>query len=404
MTRASRFLVMLAIAGLGAALALAADWPQFRGPHADGMAPETGINKDWTAKPPKTLWTAPLTDGGYAGPSVADGKVFIIDHQGAQDVVRALDLNTGAELWRFAYDDAKGPNYGFSRATPTYDGGRLYTLGRFGLLNCLDAKTGQLRWSHNLMTDFGGQLPSWYYAMSPVIDGNALILCPGGAKGVLVALNKLTGETLWQNGGNYNASYATPVIATIEGKKQYLVFAQRNLISADAETGAPLWSYPWQTGCDVNAAMPLVVGSYIYLTSGYGHGCTLLEIANGAPKPCWENKAMQSHFNSPIYYKGYFYGTTDPGDLVCMNPKTGEVMWRQGGFGKGGVAAVDGMLLAVAAGSGEVVLVTLDPSKYQENGRVRPLPASQNSWTAPIVANGKLITRTTQALACVDLK
>ena len=381
--------------------ALAADWPQFRGPLGIGIALDKGINKNWAQKPPSELWRVAMGDDGYAGPAVAGGKVFIIDHQGDQDVVRALDLATGQEVWSLSHPDAAKANYGFSRSTPTISEGKVYTLHRLGLIHCLDEQTGAEIWSRNIQTDFGGKKPEWDYAMSPVLDGNTLILCPGGDNAAVVALDKNTGETIWQGGGSDIPGYSTPVVAEIQGVKQYVVFTGVSLVGVAANGGQLLWRFPWQTTHDVNAAMPLVEDNFVFITSGYGHGCAMLEITPQGPQARWQNKEIQAQFSSPVAFGGHIYGVGDPGFLVCLDPRTGAAVWKQQGFEKGGLCAVDGVLLVMAGDRGDLVMVNATPNGYEELGRFQPLGGQ--SWTAPIVADGKLIVRNKQALACLDL-
>lgn len=382
----------------------AADWAQFRGPNADGISPEKGIGKDWKQKPPKMLWKVAMSDDGYAGPSVAGGKVFIIDHTNGQDVVRAIDLGTGKAVWKYAYSDTDAPNYGYSRATPTVSAGRVYAHGRMGLLNCLDAKTGRKLWSRDLFTEFNGKKPTWLYAGSPVIDGNKVIMCPGGSNASMVALDKATGKTIWQGGGSDIPGYATPVIATIGGVRQYVVFTGVSVISVDAATGKLLWSLPWKTAYDINGSTAIVLGTDLFMTSGYGHGCELLDLQSGRPMVKWGNKGMQCRFSSPVVLDGMIYGISEPGDLVCMDAAKGDVKWRQGGFGFGGLIAIDGVLMALADGgnSGDLVMVRPSPESYQEMGRFKPL--GDQSWTAPVISDGLLIVRNKYALACFSLK
>ncbi|MBL7224150.1 MAG: PQQ-binding-like beta-propeller repeat protein [Candidatus Brocadiae bacterium] len=381
-------------------MALADDWPRFWGPTANGKAPDTGINKDWGAKPPAVLWQTNLTDDGYAGPSVADGKVFIIDHKGAEDVVRAIDFETGQDLWSFAYADPGGANYGYAHSTPCYDNGTLYTLGRKGQLHALNAEDGQVLWSLNLVQNLGGQVPTWNYASSPIVDGDRLVVLPGGANNVAV-LNKETGETIWAGGGAFPAGYATPAIATINGVKQYVVFAGNALTGVSAEDGTLLWQVPWETRHGVNSAVPIVEGEFVFASSGYAFGCGVFQITANGPQQVWFNKAMQMHFNSPVYHEGYIYGTTDPGDLVCVAPRDGTVIWRQGGFEKGGIVVVDGTIIALNGGGGDLIMVEASTDGYKELGRIKPL--GDQSWTAPVVADGKLLIRNKAVLACFDL-
>ena len=394
-------LVGVALA-IGSGPGLASDWPCFLGPNKNGSSPETGINKDWKARPPKLLWKTPMGDRGYAGPSVADGKVLIIDHKGADDVVRAVDIKTGKDVWTFSYPDARGHNYGFSRATPTVDENRVYTLSREGNLHCLKLGDGAKVWAVSLVRRFAGRLPQWRLATSPLIDGDKLIVVPGGRDACVAALDKMSGKTIWKGGGSDKPGYATPVAATLDGKKQYVVFAARNLIGVDAANGRLLWKYPWRTSYDVNAATPIVSGRGVFITSGYRHGCALLKLTGGQPKRVWENKAIQSHFSSPIAHRGYIYGTSDPGRLVCLDARTGKTQWTQRGFQKGGLVALDGVLIVVDGARGSITMCRLSPQRYQELGRITGLGGQ--SWTAPIVADGKLIVRNKSALACYNLK
>ncbi len=400
MTRGIR-LVLIIVAVVAMSSAFGADWPRFGGPSGDCIAPDTGINKDWNQKPPKVLWTVPLGDRGYAGPSVADGKVFIIDHAGSEDIVRALNLQTGEEVWRFAYADTSKHSYGYARATPTYAGGKLYTLSRLGLLHCLNAGNGNKIWSVNIKQRFSGQGPKWNYAASPIVDGNRVIVLPGGNSAGMAALNKDTGETIWTGGRPGIAGYATPVVATIQGIKQYIAFTGDELYGVRADDGSALWKFPWVTKHGVNAAMPIVQKDYVFITSGYGHGCSLLQITPQGPDMYWQSKAIVSHFNSPVFYKSHVFGTGDQGGLVCLNSRDNKVMWTQPISKKGGLVAVDGVIIVVSDSSGDVVMINASPDSYQELGRIKPLGGK--SWSPPIIAHGKLIVRNEKAIVCLDL-
>lgn len=389
---------VLAAVCLSGALS-AADWPRFLGPTANGFAPDTKINKNWAAKPPKVLWTVPLSDNGFAGPSVGAGKVFVIDHAEGRSTLRAINIKTGKDVWTYSWDDKEGDNWGFDRSTPTFDNGLVYAQSRFGILTCLNAATGKVVWSHDLIKDFGGRKPGWNYSYSPVIDGDRLVVLPGGEKAGIVAMEKKTGKVIWQNGGNI-PSYSTPVVATIQGKKQYLVFDTVALQGIDPANGNQLWNFPWKTGADCNAAMPIVIGNSVFITAGYGHGCEMVDITAEGAKSRYANKDIMAHFSTPILYKGYLYGAKDGDNLVCMDPKDGSVKWSHGGFGKCPTMAADGALIAASAGN--LIMVNLSPDSYQELGRIQPLEG--DCWTAPIMSDGKLIARDKKKIVCLDLK
>ncbi|MFP3902826.1 MAG: PQQ-binding-like beta-propeller repeat protein [Armatimonadota bacterium] len=385
-----------------AVTAFAAEWSQILGPNQDSIAPDTGINKNWNDNPPQKLWQVSLSDNGYAGPSVADGKVFIIDHSGSNDIVRAFNLQNGQEVWRYSYADAAKHNYGFARATPTYDEGRLYTISRTGNVHCLNASDGSVVWSMNMKSQFDGQSPKWDYAASAFIDGSKLILCPGGNRAPVVALNKMDESTIWTGGASGMAGYATPKKATLQGTEQYVIFTADKLTGVRASDGQVMWTFPWPTKYGVNAATPVIGGDYIFINTDYGKGCGLIKITDNGAEKVWTNTAMQSHFNSAVFYNGYVFGIGNPGFLVCLYSHTGEVMWQERGFERGGLIAVDGTLIALDGKGGDLVMVEATADEYRELGRMKPLGGQ--SWTAPIIADGKLIIRNKNAMCCLDLK
>lgn len=382
---------------------LAADWPGFRGPGADGISPETGLNLDWKNRPPRVLWTVRLGAPSYSGPAAANGCVFILDHKGDQEILRALDLAKGRELWRAAYPDTAVDLYGFARSTPAIDEGRVYTLSRVGLVRCFDVERGRCLWSRDLVKEFEGKRPRWDYSMSPLIDGEKLIVCPGGKDAAIVALDKKTGKNLWKGGGSVAPVYATPVTTVIGERKQFVLLAFGELLGIAAEDGSRLWSYSYDTFVGMNAVTPLVIGNRI-LVSGIEGGMSddmFLEITTNGPTKIWKKQSLAPKFNTPIFYQGYVYGTTTTGHLACLEPSSGTLKWKQPGFEWGGALAYDGHLVVANGQHGDFVLVRMDPGSYDERGRVRPLGGQ--TWTAPILANGKLIVRNKTSLACLDL-
>ncbi len=388
--------------GLAGYSATGGEWPRFMGPQGNGLSAETGFRKNWNEQAPRQVWRRDLSDKGYAGPAVAQGKVFIVDRDGKRDVVRAMDIATGKDVWTFAYDDPGRANYGFARATPTVDGDRVYTLGRNGHLHCLNVKDGSLVWQRNIVAEFKGRTPTWQLAMSPLVDGDRLIMLPGGDKNV-AALDKRTGKTVWHGGNADRLGYATPVPVTVGGVRQYLVFNGFALTGIHTENGSVLWRQEWRTSHDVNAALPVPVGDgRVFITSGYGRGCALLDISGASPRIVWENKEVVAHFSSPILYKGHLYANSDPTHLVCLDPKTGEAKWKQPGFGKGGLLIADGVIIALDGNRGDAIMVRATPEKYEELGRFRPLGG--RSWTAPVLAGGMLIVRNQSAIACFELR
>jgi outer membrane protein assembly factor BamB len=381
--------------------AAAEDWPQFRGPHADDVSGERGINKDWATRPPKVLWKLDLKDNGNAAPAVAGDRVYIVDHEGAQDIVRALDLNTGTQAWQFAYDDGKQNKYGFTVSTPLVDGNRVYILSRQGKVTCLDAGTGAQVWQRNLMAECAGQRPEWAYCMSPVLDGPKLIFCPGGEGTGVVALDKATGKTLWQGGGGGQTSYATPIVARIDGQKQYIALTAEAVKGVNAEDGRLLWQVPWPTKYKKKGPSPVLVGERILITTTEDGDSGLIQVQDNQPKVVWHTKNIQCHFTTPLLYHGRVWASSNS-DLIAFEPLTGKILWQQKGFPNASLLAVDDTVIVLNGSNGKLVLLDASAEQYKELGSLTPLGGQ--SWTPPVLAGGKLLVRNTKTLVCLDLK
>jgi outer membrane protein assembly factor BamB len=385
----------------------AADWPRFLGPQANSISSETGINKDWSAKPPKEHWRVPMTDEGFSGPAIRGKTVYLHDHVGEEDVIRALEADTGKELWRFTYPEAGDENDGFTRATPTVDGDYLYTVSRSGLVHCLAAADGGVVWRADVMKDHGGKPPRWGAANSALIDGDRLIAIAAGDDSHVVALDKKNGKEIWAGGGTDIAGYGTPAVAVLDGKKQYLVFTGKSFIGVAADDGTLLWRHPWETRLDSNACAPIVVGdNLVWIASGYRRGCALLRIEGDQITEVWSEKRITPHWSSAVLMDGHIYATTPPGYLVCVEAETGKEKWRSKGtargFEHGGLCAADGTLIVIEGNTGNVVQVAISPEAYQEFGRINPLESSR-CWVAPVVAHGRLYVRSPKELVCLDI-
>ena len=414
-------LIIAAIFMLGTVFSHAAEWAQFRGPAANGISPDARINMNWTAKPPAVLWTFPMSDSGWSNPCIGDNKVFVIDHvtkeskdaagnatdPKGEDVVRALDLKTGKELWSFAYPGMPQEKNGTTGPSPALDNGKLYTVSRNMLVHCLDASTGKQIWERDCAKDFDARPAEaiWGHNASPLVDENRLILLPGGPDAAVVALEKNTGATLWKAAGS-NAGDATPIIYGSGKSKQYIAFIGEGLVGLNPETGARLWSFPWKTTYNQNAATPLVVENRILFASAFKMGAGLLDISNtSSPTLVWKNKEAEVRFSSPVYLNGNIYCTSmpeNPGSLLCINAQTGATNWKQPGFNFGPLSAAGGALIAVDGKTGDIVLIEPNAAAYKELGRIHPAePAT--SWNAAIVVDGRMYARTKKVLTCYDV-
>lgn len=380
-------------------------WTNFRGPNRDGRYDERPIKTNgWSALKP--VWKQPVGDG-FSSFVVADGIAYTIEQRRQQEVVAAYSVENGRELWTRAWgasfsvdDTGDGP-----RSTPTWDEGRIYALGAEGELESLDAKSGKVLWQKNILSDNGASNLQWGTAESPLIVDDKVIVMPGGTSGKgFVAYNKLTGARVWSS-QNDRASYTSPMLATLGGKRQIIAVTASRLVGLDPSDGTLLWSYPWSTSMGINIAQPLVVGkNRIFLSAGYGHGATLVELTPQGKgfdvRTVWENTNLKTKFNSPVYDNGYVYGL-DEGILTCIDVATGERKWKGGRYNYGQVLYASGHLIVTDGASGEVALVKADPTQFTEVARIQAV--SGKTWNVPAIAGGRLLVRNGSEMACYNL-
>ncbi len=397
----------------------AGGWPQWRGVNQDGISPETGILKEWPKGGPSKLWTYDDAGLGYSSFSFADGKLFTLGTRGGDLFVIALDEQTGKEAWstEIGNDDARGYNAGWGggpRSTPTYSDGHLYVLGPKGTLACLSAADGKEKWSKNLDSDFSGRSGGWGYSESPLIDGNKVMIAPGGDQSSIIALDKMTGESIWETdiSGAGPAEYATILVTEIEGTRQYIKFFEKLLVGVDAESGAMIWSSEWPRGRTAVIPTPIVFGNEVYITSGYGAGSKKVRIEDGRAVDVWDNTDMKNHHGGVVKVGGYLYGFSDGGGLVCQSWETGDVVWNEKNqfTQKGALHVVDGMMICVNESDGAVLLVEVTPEGYNEKGQFILEDQSPNRnpqgkiWSHPVVINGKLFLRDQELITAFNVK
>lgn len=388
----------------------ATDWPQWRGPKRDGISTETGWATSWPKEGLKQVWKAEV-GAGYGTVSVSKGRLYVIGNTADKDTVYCLEAGTGKEIWKFTYDCvAKDPNgYHGVRSTPTVDGDLVFTTSRQGHLFCLTAADGKVKWSKEFGKDFGGKTPTWGFAISPLVEGGLLIVEPGGSGAAVVALKKDTGEEVWKSEGA-PAAYSSPIAYTLNGDRFVAVLSAQGGAGRRLSDGKTVWSFPWKTSYDVNAATPIVDGSKVFVSSGYGTGCALYDVATNPPREVYKNKNMRNHVNSCVLWKGYLYGF-DESSLKCLDFNTGEVKWSEGKYGKGSLILADGKLLLYSE-RGQLGLAEASPAGYKELGFVQALQvrqsypggAAKQTWATPVLADGKIYCRSQDDLVCLDAK
>lgn len=387
---------------------LAADWTQWRGPNRDGISTETGWEVSWPNSGLRQVWKAEV-GRGYGTVSVSKGRLYIMGNTSDKDTVYCLDAATGREIWQFSYDcPAKDPNgYHGTRSTPTVDGDLVFTTSRTGHAFCLNAADGKVKWSKEFGKDFGGKTPTWGFSMSPLVEGGLLILEPGGPDASVVALKKETGEEVWRSGSG-PAAYSSPVAYTIRGERSVAVFGAHGATGYRVSDGKEVWSFPWKTSYNVNAATPIVDGTNVFISSGYGTGCALYDIGSSPPRELWRNKNMRNHVNSCVLWKGYLYGF-DEGTLKCLDFTSGEIKWSETKYGKGSLMVADGKLLLYGE-RGQLGLAETTPEGYKELAFIQALQvrpsypggAAKQTWAAPVLVNGRIYCRSHDDLVCLD--
>jgi outer membrane protein assembly factor BamB len=443
MTR-TRIWVPLAL--LAGALALSTlhaapgDWPCWRGPDRTGLSPETGLLKTWPAGGPRLLWKITGLGDGYSTPSIAGDRSFVMGSKGRTEQVIALELKDGKRIWGTNVG-SEGQSWPGPRSTPTVDGDRVYAISSNGNLVCLGAGKGNVIWKKSLLSDFGGRHGKWNYAESPLIDGDNLICAPGGSKATIVALDKKTGRLVWKsaitlpskataagparggparggrggrggmggmNMGYNTASYASAIVAEFGGVRQYVHFLHGGVVGVDAADGKLLWNYdrPAQ-GSNANAATPIVHDGTVFAASAYRNGGGLAKIVKDGQRfraeQVYFSEEMQNHHGGMLLIGGYLYGTNNT-SLVCLEFRTGKVMWTNRSAGKGSIAYADGHLVHRGE-NGTVVLVEANSAGFKQKGRFDPPGRSaQKAWPHPVIAGGKMYLRDWDRLFCYDVK
>lgn len=422
------------------------DWPQWQGPDRNAISKEKGLLQEWPKDGPPLAWTARKLGGGDSAPSVAGGKLFGMSNRGDEEVVWCLSEKDGSELWVQKLGPAfqqrvpqskEGPS-----CTPTVDGERLFVLGVGGDLACLQVKDGKEVWRVNFVKDFAGTPPMWNYRESPLVDGDKLICTPGGPDATLAALDKATGKTLWKTkvaagggggggqpgrpggrpgfGGGGSAAYSSPIAIDFDGKRQYVQLTAKTLVGVAADDGKVLWTYDKPAnGMGITCSTPLHHDGQVFAASAYNAGGGLVKLAKDGDKgvkaeEVYFTKKMENHHGGMILHDGCLYGANGGnggGFLVCLDFKTGKVLWdareadeREKRVEKGAIAMANGRLY-YRTEKGTVLLIEPSGKEYVEKGRFeQPDRTKLPAWAHPVIANGKLYIRDQDALYCYDVK
>lgn len=387
------------------------DWPNFLGPRHDGTSLETGWLRDWPDEGPEVLWTAEVGEA-YSAPVRVDDRLVIFHRDGDQEIIHCLNAETGTPFWEFKYLTTYEDRYGYNngpRSSPSIDDGRVYTYGAEGILTCLDLKDGSKVWQRPVNKEYN--VPQGFFGAggAPYIEGDLILINLGGPGGNgVAAFNKKTGETVWTTSDD-GASYSTPLVREIDGKRMALFFTQAGFLALDPLTGNAYHEMPFRsrTRESVNAATPVVVGNRVFLSATYNVGSVLLDLSGGELTEVWRDReAMQNHWATSLYIDGNLYGMDgrheNGSNFRCIDFETGEVHWSADeGLGRSTYTYADGHLIALGE-RGHLALIEVSPEKYIEKKRIKLL--RYPCWTPPVLSHHRLYLRNERILTCLDLK
>jgi len=384
------------------------DWPQWRGLDRNGISRETGLLREWPRSGPTLTWSAPQLGAGYGSVAVAGARVFVQGMKNRQSVVTSLDRAAGKAAWSVALGSAQENDRGSGpRSTPTVDGDRVYVLTETGDLVCLLVADGKVVWRRNILREFNGRNISWLISESPLIDGDRIIVSPGGRNAGMVALDKMTGTTVWVSKElSDEAGYASPVVADVQGVRTILTLTGNAGIGVRATDGKVMWRYGNVANNTANITTPIYSNGKVFFTSAYGTGGVLLGLrATGQDVSAQEiyfTRNMQNHHGGVVLVDGYLYGFNNS-ILTCLEFETGKVMWRDRSVGKGSVAYADGRLYVLSEDN-VVGLVEASPTGYRETGRFSIADQGWPSWAHPAISGGRLYLRNQNVLASYELR
>ena len=384
------------------------DWPQWRGPERTGISRETGLLKQWPAWGPAALWSAAGLGEGYGSIAVKGNQLFVQGLKGRESVVTSLGRADGKVLWTRVVgpgrDNDRGPG---PRSTPTVDGDRMYVLTENGDLAALRAMDGGVIWQRNILREFNAQNISWLISESPLVDGDRVIVTPGGRNAGMVALDKATGKTVWVTKElSDEAGYSSPIVADIGGVRTIMTLTSSAGVGVRASDGKLMWRNRSAANSTANATTPVFSNNTVFYTSSYGTGGALLALTpeNGEVRAqeVYFTRDMQNHHGGVIVIGNTLYGFHNS-IMAALDLPTGKSLWRNRSVGKGAITYADGRFYIL--GEDHVMgLAEATPTGYRELGRFSIADQGWPSWAHPVVSGGRLYIRNQGTLLAYDVR
>jgi outer membrane protein assembly factor BamB len=396
------------------------EWLAFRGSDGHSRSPATGLLKQWPAGGPRLLWQVDFLGAGFSGVSISGDSIYISGNATrngrALTMIFCLDKD-GKLIWERDNGPAHTGSYPGTRGTPTIDGDFVYDVSPLGEVACFHARTGEKIWNRNLMTHYDAPMPRWFLGHSVIVDGDHLISPVGGARTIAIAMNKRTGETVWEAApapGNAPTGYTTPYIFEFEGTRVVAVMSNATVEGLDPATGRTLFSIPWTNSRNVHCTMPIYHNGHLFMTTGYDGGTArLFRLSKNTDgtittRQVWVEPRFNNHHGGVVLVGDHVYGTSDNGSWCSINFMTGEVGYiisRHAVAGKGSVHYADGLLYGLTELDRTVLLIRPEPKEFVLVSSFElPNEAAGNSWAHPVVLNGRMYLRHAQYLYCYDVK
>lgn len=403
-----------------------ADWPQWRGANRDGHAAPQDLLHEWPEGGPNVKWEFAETGRGYSALAIADGRLYTMGTQDDGCYAFCLDAKTGKEIWKSKFaraDETNDYNRGWGggpRSTPTVDGDQVFVLSDLGVLSALAKESGAVQWTTGFVHDHGGIIPTWGYSESPLVDGDRVMVTPGGTN-FMIGVDRQTGEKVWSSKGFDEGAQYVSIMRGKVGDKDYYVTATKNgLVGFDVATGEKLFSDSATANKVAVIPTPILHGDLIYHTSAYGAGNTLLKLSNGDDAInvqsvyALQGKTMENHHGGTVLVDGVIYGFTkaNGGEWMAQKLETGEILWEEkvGRSNKSGsICYADGKLYCYSDKDGSVHLADADPSGWKPRGSLT-LPKQTAFdrekgaiWAHPVVANQTLFIRDQELIYAFDI-
>jgi outer membrane protein assembly factor BamB len=397
--------VFLSVAAYGA------DSPRFRGPEGDGVFPETGLPKQWPQGGPKLAWSVQGLGKGFSSPVVVKDAVYVTGMDGQGQGCLFAFGSDGSQKWKTAYGPEfaqGGPAKPGTRGTPTVDGDQVFVMTSFGKLLVFDAAKGQAVKTIDVLDRFGAAQAKFGFAECVLVDGQKVVCTPGSPGAALAALDRKTGETIWQTQGfGQPSAYCSARLIRHGQKPMIVTMMEKAVIAVDPDTGKVLWQYDYPQRFGVQPNPPLYRDGMLYICSGAGAGGAMLALADDGQSVTlvWMDKTLDCQMHGVVALDGCIYGTAQSGNkgLVCLDWKTGKAMWNAADIKAGVVISADGMLY-VYADSGTMYLVKPSPESFQPAGQFAVTQGTEEHWTHPTIANGRLYIRHGDVLMAYDIK